>query len=85
MAEELSKLGASVTEEQDRLTVHGGESDLTGAVVDGRGDHRIVMSLAVAGLVADGETTIEGGEHVDVSFPDFFDALSSLGVDIETE
>ena len=85
MAEELSKLGASVTEEQDRLTVHGGESDLTGARVDGRGDHRIVMSLAVAGLAADGETTIEGGEHVDVSFPDFFGALSSLGVGIETE
>ena len=84
MAEELSKLGASVTEAQDRLTIHGGESDLTGTRVDGRHDHRIVMSLAVAGLVADGETVVEGAEHVDVSFPDFFDALSSLGVDIET-
>jgi 3-phosphoshikimate 1-carboxyvinyltransferase len=41
------------------------------------------MSLAVAGLVADGETTIAGGEHVDVSFPSFFDALRSLGVSIE--
>ena len=83
MAEELSKLGASVTEERDRLTVHGGDSDLSGARVDGRGDHRIVMSLAVAGLVADGETTIAGGEHVDVSFPNFFDALRSLGVSME--
>jgi len=85
MAEELSTLGASVTEETDRLTVHGGDSDLVGARVDGRRDHRIVMSLAVAGLVADGETTIEGGEHVDVSFPGFFDALESLGVDIERQ
>jgi 3-phosphoshikimate 1-carboxyvinyltransferase len=85
MAEELSKLGASITEEQDRLTVHGGDTDLVGARVDGRADHRIVMSLAVAGLVADGETTIEGGEHVDVSFPGFFDALHSLGVDVERE
>ncbi|QCC47783.1 3-phosphoshikimate 1-carboxyvinyltransferase [Halobellus limi] len=83
MAEELEKLGASVTEERDRLTVHGGESDLVGARVDGRADHRIVMSLSVAGLVADGDTVIEGGEHVDVSFPDFFDALESLGVDVE--
>ncbi|MFD1600951.1 3-phosphoshikimate 1-carboxyvinyltransferase [Halobellus rarus] len=83
MAEELAKLGASVTEDRDRLTVHGGESDLVGARVDGRADHRIVMSLAVAGLVADGETVIEGGEHVDVSFPDFFDAMASLGVDVE--
>ncbi|GGJ03169.1 3-phosphoshikimate 1-carboxyvinyltransferase [Halobellus salinus] len=84
MAEELANLGASVTEKQDRLTVHGSESDLEGARVDGRHDHRIVMSLAVAGLVADGETTIAGGEHVDVSFPDFFDTLGSLGVTVST-
>jgi 3-phosphoshikimate 1-carboxyvinyltransferase len=84
MAEELSTLGASVTEERDRLTVHGAETDLVGGRVDGRGDHRIVMSLAVAGLVAEGETTIAGGEHVDVSFPGFFDVLSSLGVDVAT-
>ncbi|MFD1686920.1 3-phosphoshikimate 1-carboxyvinyltransferase [Halobellus litoreus] len=83
MAEELTKMGASVTEEADRLTIHGSETDLVGARVDGRADHRIVMSLAVAGLVADGETVIEGGEHVDVSFPDFFDAMASLGVDVE--
>ncbi|WP_256290611.1 3-phosphoshikimate 1-carboxyvinyltransferase [Halobellus inordinatus] len=83
MAEELGKMGASVTEERDRLTIHGGESNLVGARVDGRGDHRIVMSLAVAGLVADGDTVIEGGEHVDVSFPNFFDAMASLGVAVE--
>ncbi|MBB6646253.1 3-phosphoshikimate 1-carboxyvinyltransferase [Halobellus ruber] len=82
IAAELTKLGASVTEDRDRLAVHGGESDLSGARVDGRGDHRIVMSLAVAGLAADGETTIRGGEHVDVSFPGFFEALESLGVEV---
>ncbi|MCG1003359.1 MULTISPECIES: 3-phosphoshikimate 1-carboxyvinyltransferase [Halobacterium] len=83
MAEELAKLGVSVEEERDELVVHGGDSDLEGARVDGRGDHRIVMSLAVAALVADGETTIAGGEHVDVSFPDFFDALAGLGADVD--
>jgi 3-phosphoshikimate 1-carboxyvinyltransferase len=82
MAEELGKLGAVVEEEQDRLTVHGGETDLVGATVDGRADHRIVMSLAVAGLVAEGTTTIQGGEHVDVSFPDFFDVVAELGADV---
>jgi len=82
MAEELSKLGASVTEKRDVLTIHGGESDLVGARVDGRADHRIVMSLSVAGLVAEGETTVAGAEHVDVSFPDFFDALAELGADV---
>lgn len=82
MAQELTEMGATVTEEQDVLTVHGDESSLEGAAVDGRGDHRIVMSLAVAGLVADGTTTIAGGEHVDVSFPDFFDVLYDLGADV---
>lgn len=83
MAEELAKLGASVEEHPDELVVHGGDSDLAGAHVDGRSDHRIVMSLAVAGLVADGETTIDGGEHVDVSFPEFFDALAGLGAAVD--
>jgi len=48
-----------------------------------REDHRVVMSLAVAGLVADGTTTVEGAEHVDVSFPNFFDLLYELGADVE--
>ncbi|SFS77134.1 3-phosphoshikimate 1-carboxyvinyltransferase [Halostagnicola kamekurae] len=85
MAEELEKMGVETTETRDSLTVHGDESTVRGAIVDGRGDHRIVMSLALAGLVADGETTIRGGEHVDVSFPGFFDTLSSLGATLETE
>jgi 3-phosphoshikimate 1-carboxyvinyltransferase len=36
------------------------------------------MMLAVAGLIAEGETVIEGAECVDVSFPGFFDALASV-------
>jgi 3-phosphoshikimate 1-carboxyvinyltransferase len=83
MAEELTKLGADVEERRDELVVNGDDSDLSGARVDGRGDHRIVMALAVAALVADGETTIEGAEHVDVSFPDFFDALDDLGAAVD--
>ncbi len=85
MAEELGKLGVETTETRDSLTVHGETSTLEGATVDGRGDHRIVMSLAVAALVADGETTILGGEHVDVSFPNFFDVWADLGVALERE
>jgi len=56
----FTAMGASVDEEQDTLTVHGSASDLQGATVDSRADHRIIMSLAIAGLVADGETTVEG-------------------------
>lgn len=82
MAEELGKMGAEVTEEQDTLTVHGSESDLVGAEVDGRGDHRLAMALAVAGLVAEGTTTVAGAEHVDVSFPDFWTVLDDLGAKV---
>ena len=85
MAEELEALGAETTEEPDVLTVHGSESDLRGATVDGRADHRIVMSLAVAALAAEGTTTIRGGEHVDVSFPGFFDAMADLGMAVERD
>ncbi len=83
MAEELGKMGVETTETQDSLTIHGDESTIRGATVDGRADHRIVMSLALAGLVADGETTIRGAEHVDVSFPGFFDTLSKLGASVD--
>ncbi|GAB6863117.1 3-phosphoshikimate 1-carboxyvinyltransferase [Haloplanus litoreus] len=82
MATELERLGADVTEERDVLTVHGGESRLRGATVAGHDDHRIVMSLAVAGLVAEGTTTVEGADHVDVSFPGFFDVLYHLGAEL---
>ncbi|WP_253738203.1 3-phosphoshikimate 1-carboxyvinyltransferase [Halohasta salina] len=79
MATELAKLGVSVTEEHDTLTIHGSDSTLSGATVDGYHDHRIIMSLAVAGLVAEGTTTVRGADHVDVSFPTFFDVLDDLG------
>ena len=85
MAEELETMGVAVTERRDELVVHGDDSALTGARVAGHADHRIVMALAVAGLVADGDTVIEGAEHVDVSFPGFFETLSSLGAAVDLD
>jgi 3-phosphoshikimate 1-carboxyvinyltransferase len=52
-------------------------SSLRGATVDSFGDHRIAMSFAVAGLFAEGETTIVGNEACNVSFPGFFEVLES--------
>ncbi len=82
MAEALTAMGAAVTEREDELVVHGEDSELVGARVDGRGDHRIVMALAVAGLAAEGRTVIRGAEHVDVSFPGFFETLGGLGANV---
>jgi 3-phosphoshikimate 1-carboxyvinyltransferase len=83
MATELETMGAAVTEEQATLTIHGGESTLEGASVEGYHDHRVIMSLSVAALAAAGSTTITGAEHVAVSFPDFFEVLSSLGAGVD--
>ncbi|USZ68165.1 3-phosphoshikimate 1-carboxyvinyltransferase [Halorussus salilacus] len=83
MAEELRHLGAETDEDEDVLTVRGGDSELAGGVVDGRGDHRIVMALSVAALACSGPTVVSDGEHVDVSFPNFFDVLYDLGATVE--
>ena len=85
MAEGLDAMGATVEEAAETLTIHGGDSSLTGARIDGHHDHRIIMAFAVAGLVAAGETTITGAEHVDVSFPGFFDEIHALGADVTTQ
>ena len=82
MATELQRLGAETIEEQDALTVVGAESDLRGTTVDGRGDHRLVMALSIPALVAEGPTTICGAEHVDVSFPGYFEILEGIGADV---
>jgi 3-phosphoshikimate 1-carboxyvinyltransferase len=73
---ELRKMGADIDEQEDGFTVHGPVS-LKGAVCESHGDHRIAMSLAVAGLFADGETVIQNAECVDISFPEFFKLLNS--------
>lgn len=76
VVENLRRMNAKVEEFEDGLLVH--KSNLKGARVDSFGDHRIAMSFAVAGLLAEGETEIENAEAVAVSFPDFFDLLESV-------
>ena len=80
MAVELSKMGADIKERPDGLEITGGK--LHGAKVHGHHDHRIVMALAVAGLVA-GDTEIDTAESVDVSYPGFFAQMKGLGAEVE--
>jgi 3-phosphoshikimate 1-carboxyvinyltransferase len=79
IASNLRALGAAVEEFGDGMFVPGRQS-LRGSLVDTFGDHRIAMAFAIAGLVARGETCIEGSECVAVSFPNFFEILDSLTV-----
>jgi 3-phosphoshikimate 1-carboxyvinyltransferase len=82
LAEELNKMGAGIETMPDGFTLNG-PAKLTGAVVNARGDHRLAMSLAVAGLVAEGETRIEGWEIINDSFPEFPRILKRLGADVQ--
>ena len=78
--EELTKMGGKFEETPDSLTIY--HSELKGTRIDGRHDHRIVMATAVAAMMAEGETMIDDAEYVGVSFPNFYEVMTSLGADI---
>ncbi|MCM8817727.1 MAG: 3-phosphoshikimate 1-carboxyvinyltransferase [Candidatus Omnitrophica bacterium] len=83
MAQELSKMGAKIQEIEDGLVIS--KSSLRGAEVEGHKDHRVVMALTLAGLIAEGETIITTAESVSVTFPEFFSMMKYLGANIEIE
>ncbi|MDW2796948.1 3-phosphoshikimate 1-carboxyvinyltransferase [Clostridium boliviensis] len=78
MVQNLSAMGAEVTETEDGMIIRGGKP-LYGAVIDSRLDHRIAMTFAIAGLCAEGETEIKGAECVNISYPGFYQDLERLG------
>lgn len=79
VAENLRRMGATVEEKPDGLHVEGRSGGrIHGAEIEPQGDHRIAMAFAIAGLGADGPSTIRGAECVSVSFPEFFDALEKI-------
>jgi 3-phosphoshikimate 1-carboxyvinyltransferase len=80
VAEELGKLGARIEPLPDGFRVYG-PTPLHGAAVSSHGDHRLAMALAVAGLVAEGETVIQGSACIDDSYPGFAAALAALGAE----
>ncbi len=73
----LRRLGVEVEETEDGFYVRG-QGRLTGGRVDSYGDHRIAMAMGIAGLVAEGETVIQGAEAVNVSYPGFWSELNRL-------
>ena len=76
-ATELSRLGAEIEELPDGMVVHGVPA-LKGSSCDSHGDHRLAMALAIAGLIAEGETTIVNAQAVNVSYPGFWNDLEML-------
>jgi 3-phosphoshikimate 1-carboxyvinyltransferase len=77
MAEGLRRLGVQVEEREDGMTLRG-RRPLEAADVKTYGDHRVAMSLAIAGLSTEGGLQLDDAGCVDTSFPGFFDLLSRL-------
>ncbi len=80
MSEGLRELGIQVDESASGAVVHGGQ--FSGGCVQSYKDHRIAMSLAVAGTVASDEVVIADVAAVETSFPGFCDCMESIGANI---
>ncbi len=81
--DELRRMGADITVEGHHAIVRG-KLRLSGAQVRAR-DIRAGAALVLAGLVADGTTTISGVEHIDRGYERFTEKLRGIGVDIVRE
>ncbi len=76
-AREFSKFGAKIIELKDGLIIEG-KKTLRGATVESGGDHRMAMALTILGLAAEGSTIIKDTECVGISYPEFYDIISSI-------
>lgn len=77
MSQELGKMGVVIEETNDGMIIKGNQK-LKGAEVYSHLDHRVAMSCAIAGLIAEGETTIIDADCVGISFPNFYNLLNNL-------
>lgn len=78
LCQQLQAIGADVQELPDGFVING-RSHFQGGVVNPHGDHRLAMSLAVAGLRATHGVTVQNAEITQESFPDFGARLAALG------
>jgi len=77
VSSQLNLMGADITEKADGLEIKG-PTKLKGAAVESFGDHRVAMTLAIASLIAEGETVISDVDCVNTSFPEFFGILKNI-------
>jgi 3-phosphoshikimate 1-carboxyvinyltransferase len=82
MTQELRKMGAKIEELPDGMVIHGGQLH-SSPDLHGHGDHRIVMSLALAGMVFSGETIVDTAEAAKVTYPLFVEDMRRLGAKME--
>lgn len=75
--ENLRAMGASISEMPDGFIIEG-TGRLTGANIRTRGDHRVAMAFAIAGLVAGGDTTLDDVECINISYPGFMEIVQQV-------
>ncbi|MPN56767.1 3-phosphoshikimate 1-carboxyvinyltransferase [bioreactor metagenome] len=85
MTRELRKMGADIDELDDGMVIRGNAAKIHGAEVESYDDHRIAMSLAIAGLAANSPTTVRHAECCSVTYPGFVEDFRSLGADFRSE
>ena len=78
MVDNLKRMGADIEGTEDGMIIHGGKP-MHGAAIDSHLDHRVAMSFAVAGTICDGTMDILNGDCVNISYPEFYNDLYSLG------
>lgn len=83
MMQGLRKMGAKIDEHLEGMTIY--QSLLQGAKVNGYDDHRTVMALTVAGLLAEGTTSISDGEAINKTYPEFVNVMRDIGANVTKE
>jgi len=81
LCQELGSLGVNVAEYPDGFSIHG-SGIVRGGIVQAHNDHRLAMSLAVAGLAAEEPVILQGAEIISESFPGFATTMQNLGADL---
>lgn len=83
MEAELTKLVVNIHSKDGDIYIEGKPTYPGGITLEGHGDHRIVMSMAVAATLCQNPCTIIGAHAVAKSYPQFFDDLKSVGIEVE--
>ncbi|NQT32127.1 MAG: 3-phosphoshikimate 1-carboxyvinyltransferase [Candidatus Omnitrophica bacterium] len=78
LTENLSRMGISIEEKDDELIVNGNANKFKAAELDSFGDHRIAMSMAIAGLLTPEECSVQNVDCVETSYPGFMEDLKEL-------
>ncbi len=83
MEAELKKLGCEVKSSFDEIFIKGKTLLKGGVVLNSHNDHRIVMALSIISTIAQKPVVIENAESVEKSYPNFFNELKNIGIEVE--